>query len=96
MSDQNIVKIGEFGNSESLKQTPKYMAPELWKGSNLSSHTDIWAVGCILFELCFLKPPSSSDYAPTAAQISNEMDHLLKRMLTQDFKLRATAEQLLR
>lgn len=31
--------------------TPPYMSPEQWRGKNVGIHSDIYALGCILFEL---------------------------------------------
>lgn len=37
--------------------TPYYMAPEIWSHSPYDEKADVWALGCVLFELCGLRPP---------------------------------------
>jgi len=63
-SQQNI-KLGDFGLSKMLNDkssftntyvgTPYYMSPELATGKNYDSKSDIWALGCIAFELGALR-----------------------------------------
>ena len=58
------IKIGDFGVSKQLetytknattkKGTFNYMAPELIKNEKYNNKIDIWALGCILYELCTL------------------------------------------
>lgn len=61
------VKLGDFGISKVLDEkvdlastsigTPYYMSPEQYKHKPYSYKSDIWAFGCILYEMCNLKRP---------------------------------------
>ena len=35
--------------------TPYYVSPELVNEEKYSYKSDVWAIGCILYELCYLK-----------------------------------------
>lgn len=37
--------------------TPFYMSPEICAGEKYTLYSDIWAVGCIMYELCAKEPP---------------------------------------
>jgi Protein kinase domain len=69
-------KIGDFGLTvEGTEDVPRttvysagtecYRAPELLRGEKrtFTSKVDIWALGCIFFELLFRQTPFSSDWA---------------------------------
>ena len=66
LSKNNIIKIGDLGFAKILKNqtksntffgTPYYMSPEVCEGKPYNSKNDVWALGCILYELCSLKKP---------------------------------------
>jgi len=41
--------------AETMVGTPYYMSPEMYENKPYTSKSDIWALGCILYELCTLK-----------------------------------------
>jgi serine/threonine protein kinase len=54
------VKLGDFGLSKSLKEdemaktivgTPYNLAPELCQGLSYAKPVDVWALGCVLYEI---------------------------------------------
>ncbi|NWZ21273.1 NEK11 kinase, partial [Asarcornis scutulata] len=58
----NLLKIGDFGVSRLLMGscdlattftgTPYYMSPEALKHQGYNTKSDIWSLGCILYEMC--------------------------------------------
>ena len=64
-ADQSV-KLGDFGLSKLMQShdfastyvgTPFYMSPEICLAEKYTLQSDIWAAGCIMYELCTLKPP---------------------------------------
>ena len=41
--------------------TPYYLSPELCSASPYGKKTDIWMLGCLLYELCSLEKPFSGE-----------------------------------
>jgi len=57
LGDLNVSKIVKMGMCSTQTGTPYYASPEVWADKPYDYKSDIWSVGCIMYELCTLKPP---------------------------------------
>lgn len=53
----NVSKIVKNFFAHTQTGTPYYASPEVWRDESYSTKTDIWSLGCVIFELCMQKPP---------------------------------------
>jgi serine/threonine protein kinase len=77
---QNI-KMADFGLAKELSSqshlartnvgTPFYMAPEIINEKDYDEKSDIWSLGCLLYELAALKPPFEAQNAVSLAMRIN-------------------------
>jgi len=84
------VKIADFGLGRQLEKdqgmahsrvgTPLYMAPEILLSQAYDYSSDVWSMGCVLYELCTLTSPFKS---PTAQE--NDLVHVVKRITTDEY-----------
>jgi serine/threonine protein kinase len=66
LGEDNSVKLGDFGLSKIMQShdfastyvgTPFYMSPEICAAERYTLKSDIWSLGCIIYELCAREPP---------------------------------------
>ncbi|KAK4219089.1 putative g2-specific protein kinase [Rhypophila decipiens] len=66
LGEDNSVKLGDFGLSKLMQShdfastyvgTPFYMSPEICAAEKYTLKSDIWSLGCIIYELCTREPP---------------------------------------
>jgi len=62
---QTIAKLGDFNVSKVAKRglcmtqtgTPYYASPEVWRDMPYDAKSDIWSLGCVVYEMVALRPP---------------------------------------
>ena len=57
LGDLNVSKVNKRGFASTQTGTPYYASPEVWKDIPYDHKSDIWSLGCVLYEMCALKPP---------------------------------------
>ncbi|XP_073899567.1 serine/threonine-protein kinase Nek5 isoform X2 [Castor canadensis] len=104
--NDTVAKLGDFGIARVLNHsmefartcvgTPYYLSPEICQNKPYNNKTDIWSLGCVLYELCTLKHPFEANslhhlvlkicqahFAP----ISPRFSHDLRSLVPQLFKV---------
>ncbi|XP_048392659.1 serine/threonine-protein kinase Nek2 [Stegostoma tigrinum] len=115
---QHNVKLGDFGLARILQHdtsfaktfvgTPYYMSPEQINHMSYNEKSDIWSLGCLLYELCALSPPftayNQKDLAEKIREgkfrripyrYSDELNELLGTMLNLKDYLRPSVDELM-
>lgn len=113
-----IVKLGDFGLAKSLGSsiqfattyvgTPYYMSPEVLMDQPYSPLSDIWSLGCVIYELCALHPPfqaksytelqnkiKSGKYERVPEYYSDGLMSIIKSMIKVDMRDRMSTFELL-
>ncbi|ORY39597.1 kinase-like protein [Rhizoclosmatium globosum] len=114
------VKLGDFGLSRIIANpdvdfaktfvgTPFYMSPELVSETSYNTKSDIWALGCLIYELCALEPPFQAKTQagltqkiqqgridPLPSQYSSELMATIKAMLNVNYMKRPSTTEFLK
>ena len=115
----NTLKLGDFGISKVLENTndlafsvlgtPYYMSPEVCQHEPYNYTSDVWSLGCILYEMCTLQHAFSGEnllglvfkivqdkQGPIPDMYSSELKDLVSKLLVKDQKKRPQVIDILR
>ena len=61
LGDMNVSKVAKRGLLYTQTGTPYYASPEVWRDQPYDMKSDIWSLGCVLYESITLRPPFRAD-----------------------------------
>jgi NIMA (never in mitosis gene a)-related kinase len=76
LGDLNVSKVAKMGVLRTQTGTPYYASPEVWKDGPYNYKSDLWSIGCVVYELCMLRQPFKG----------SNMDELYKNVLRGKYK----------
>ncbi|XP_068601341.1 serine/threonine-protein kinase Nek3 [Brachionichthys hirsutus] len=118
LTDDGTIKVGDFGSACILNSptsyaqayvgTPYYVAPEIWDNKPYNNKSDVWSLGCVLYELCTLRHPFQAPswkslilkvcrgaYPPLPNHLPYELRYLVKQMFKTNPKDRPSLNTIL-
>lgn len=115
LTSDKIFKLGDLNVSKVVEKmavtqtgTPFYASPEVWEGKPYNGKSDIWSLGCVVYEMCTLNPPFNGKdivdlsknvrkgkYRDISSSYSRELSEVIKHMLTVEASDRPDASDLL-
>uniref|UniRef100_UPI00358EFBDD serine/threonine-protein kinase Nek1-like n=1 Tax=Myxine glutinosa TaxID=7769 RepID=UPI00358EFBDD len=116
--NKGMVKLGDFGIARVLNSTtelartcigtPYYFSPEICENKPYNHKSDMWALGCVIYELCTLRHAFEAGnmknlvlkivrgaYPPVSTSFSPGLRVLIGRFLARSPRLRPSAAQVL-
>jgi serine/threonine protein kinase len=110
--------VGDLGVAKILNQTyfaktfigtPYYLSPEICEDKPYNDKSYVWALGCILYELCTYQHPFTArsqgglimkilndNPKPINSYYSKELNSLIDSLFNKDFKKRPSCEEILK
>ena len=112
------IKIGDLGVAKVLAKnnfartvigTPYYLSPEICEEKPYNDKSDVWALGCILYELCTFKHPFearsqgalilkilNNKPEPISSTFSKELNNIIYLLLDKNYDKRPSCIEILK
>ena len=94
LGDMNVSKVAKQGLLMTQTGTPIYASPEVWSDRPYGSKSDIWSLGCVVYEMAALQPPFKAEdmsqlykkvmkgrFPPLPMHYSPQLTTMIKQML---------------
>ena len=109
LGDLNVCKIISNENlGHTQAGTPAYAAPEVWMQKPYGIKSDIWSLGCVLYEMISLKCPFREDnmvklynkvlvgeYSKIPNKFSDDLNWIIEHMINSEVDKRFSCDEIL-
>lgn len=109
LGDMNVSKVtNSKGLNYTQTGTPYYASPEVWKDEPYDIKSDVWSLGCVIYEMVTLKPPFQAEdmqglykkilkgvFPKIPEHFSSDINAMLKLMIQVNPRKRPTCQQLI-
>jgi len=108
LGDLNVSKVARKGLGYTQTGTPYYASPEVWKDQPYDNKSDIWSLGCVLYEMIALHPPFRAhnmeglynkvikgEFRNIPSKFSKDLFDICKLLIQVDPKKRPSCEEIL-
>ena len=108
LGDMNVSKVARKGLSYTQTGTPYYASPEVWRDQPYDVKSDIWSLGCVIYEMITLKPPFRAEdmqglykkvlrgkYPKIGEKYSTELQQVVRTLIQVSPHLRPTCDVIL-
>ena len=108
LGDLNVSKVARKGLGYTQTGTPYYASPEVWE-EPYDSKSDVWSLGCVMYEMITLRPPFQAKsmeelykkvmrgiYPKLSSKYSEDLSDIIKLMIQVEAGARPSCEELLK
>ncbi|CAD8137232.1 unnamed protein product [Paramecium octaurelia] len=108
LGDLNVSKVAKGGFVYTQTGTPYYASPEVWRDQPYDMKSDIWSLGCVIYEMCCLQTPfrakdmdllfqkvQRGTYDKIQSHFSKDLSQIISSLLQIQPNLRPTCDQIL-